>query len=160
MARRTLADEHDLALRADFADFLDTFPQGIRKFPFEVWPKATGKAEPHAGGPDDEHWANEVAEIYGVSALDRLYAKAGSDGGCHLWNVCLLPHAYLVARTHGGDPIVQVTRGKHAGKILLTNHETYYGFFEHLRLFLPSEEEREFLDETRREWRSSASWRS
>lgn len=145
----TLAQEHDLSLRSDFQAYLEAFPAGARKFPLPTWSKAKAKAKPKAA-KGEEHWADDVAEIYGVSALDTLYTKAKKDGDCHFWNVRFLPHAYVIARTAGGDPIVQVTRGKHAGKVLLTNHESYYGFFEHLRVMLPSADEQEFLSETGR----------
>lgn len=145
----TLAEEHDLALRPDFRDFLEAFPSGVRRFPLPAWAKAKRARAPI----NDARWAEDIAEIHGIAALDKLYGKADKDGECHFWNLRFLPHAYVVARSMEGDPIVQVARGRHAGKILRIDHESYHGFLEHLCALIPSASEAEFLAETARNWK-------
>lgn len=67
---------------------------------------------------------SDVANLY----PPRLSEKK-SD---RFWHERLNAHAYPIGNTYGGDPIVQATTGKHAGKIFLTNHECWHGSFEHL----------------------------
>lgn len=87
----------------------------------------TMKCSPESAPPAPyapERYA-QVAEIYGVAELEKLYATELA-----FWHAKLLPHAYLVGVSFSGDPIVQVARGAHAGKVFMTNHETYFGMVD------------------------------
>ncbi|HEX5475005.1 MAG TPA: hypothetical protein VFX12_10120 [Vicinamibacterales bacterium] len=124
-----LGRPHGVRWQADWLRFLERFPQGARLSgdrALPPWPRVTtpGKA------PARANWLGDVAEITGASDLTRQLVQKRPS--LHFWDQRLLRHAYPVARTHGGDPIVQVTSGRHAGHILLTNHDNWDGFFERL----------------------------
>lgn len=86
----------------------------------------------------------QVGSIYGRDHFANLVEEA-EDGGLRFWHVNLLKHAYPVGKSMMGDPIVQVTNGKYKGQIFMTNHEGWYGGFEHFAL--RNEEDFEELEE-------------
>lgn len=98
-----------------------------------AWPPVSVPSRPLSKKELDErdatHFYQHVAGLYGIADLEKMYVDvAKADGGdIGFWHVKLLKHAYVVGASAGGDPIVQVTTGKHAGKIFLTNHESYSG---------------------------------
>lgn len=70
----------------------------------------SGKGKPRA--------SKQVREVYGLEALEL---------GTHaFWEPKLFVHAYPIAESRSGDPIVQVASGRYAGKVFLTNHEGYH----------------------------------
>ncbi|MBX3201190.1 MAG: hypothetical protein KF894_23830 [Labilithrix sp.] len=152
----TLADEFNFVFRKDAAAFLEALPAGVarRKSALPAWPGVVGPCAATATKKSKEYdWRHEVSAIYGTDAMAAIYRKAGRGGDLGFWNLRLVPHAYLVGKTYSGDPIVQVARGRHAGRVLLTNHESYHGFFEHLAALVPTDEQLEFFSETKRVWK-------
>lgn len=125
----TLGRPHGIHWNADWLGFLKRWPEGARVAgdrPLPPWPGVTtpGKI------PKDADWIRDVTEILGASDLTKQLAQKRPS--LHFWDQRLLRHAYPVARTAGGDPIVQVTIGRHAGHILRVGHESWDGFFEQL----------------------------
>jgi len=124
-----LGRPHGIQWNADWLSFLKRWPEGARVSgdrPLPPWPGVTtpGKV------PEGADWIDDVAEIVGASDLTKQLVQKRPS--LHFWDQRLLRHAYPVARTVGGDPIVQVTSGRHAGHILRVGHESWDGFFEQL----------------------------
>jgi hypothetical protein len=156
MSPDDLASEYQFTFRKDAKELLSAFPQGAGHrgtLRLCAWPGVVDACDGSLSKSEDFDWRANVSEIFGVEALDAMYRKAKADGDLGFWNLRLVPHAYVIAKTYGGDPIVQVARGRHAGKVLYTNHESYHGFFEHLASMIPTEEQREFFAETRQVWK-------
>ncbi len=125
---RRLATQRRVDLQPDWRAFSVRVPTSINVAadrPLPEWPGVTTPGR--APGAD---WVDDVAEVFGAEALCRQLAKKRPQ--LHFWDQRLLRHAYPVARTMGGDPIVQVAGGRLAGHVLRTNHENWDGFFEHL----------------------------
>jgi hypothetical protein len=83
-----------------------------------------------------KEWYAQVSSVYDYHTQLKLYADG--DGDLGFWHRALQKHAYIIGASEGGDPIVQVASGKHAGKILLTDHELYYENFRALTLEDPT----------------------
>lgn len=86
-----------------------------------IWPEAS------TGQVDAISSYKHIASIEREAGLVQDIAGADADGEMHFWHCSFLQHAYPIAQTYGGDPIVQIAQGKHAGEIYFANHECWYG---------------------------------
>lgn len=69
-----------------------------------------------------------VNQVFGEDDVIASIAQGEEhDGRMHFWHCSFLRHAYPVAKTILGDPIVQIAQGKHKGQIYLTNHDAWFG---------------------------------
>ena len=88
-----------------------------------------------SGAPESPPMIDDVPGVFSLEDFSSaLEADEDADdpGELHFWHRNLLQHAYVIAKSYGGDPVVQVARGQHAGKVLLTNHEAWHGGFQFL----------------------------
>jgi hypothetical protein len=131
MSKTIVALGRPLGIRwqPDWLRFVKRHPAGVRISVDRALPPWPGVTTP-GKVPKNADWLDDIAEIVGSSQLSRQLAQ--KRPALHFWDQRLLRHAYPIARSHGGDPIVQVTSGRHAGHILRTNHENWFGFFDAL----------------------------
>ena len=113
-----LAKKHGFDLDSGYRTYLRTTPKG-------------GLAEWEGSAAGTPESPAMIGEVPGLFSEEELVAHL-SENKLYFWHHKLLQHAYVIAKSYGGDPVVQVARGKHAGKVLLTNHENLYGGFQFL----------------------------
>ena len=89
-------------------------------------PRAGARATPGSAPA----WAKDVSVLFGANDFIKQLTQKKDDIG--FWDRRLNRFAVAIGRCFDGDVLVQVSGGRHAGHILRTNHDEYYGLFEHL----------------------------
>lgn len=115
-----------LAVRRDYRSFLARCQRDLR--PEDA--RLDNLPSPKTRARRVEWWVEEIAVLLGATSFAKQLARVRNDH--YFWDKRLSPYVYVIGRTYEDDPILQVARGKHAGQILLFDHESYYGSFEEL----------------------------
>ena len=144
MSIQKLISQHGVVPQDDFRTFVEAFPEGVKvdEGPLPRWNAVADTA------PDDDAFVpiDGVRRLFGATQLAEFLGGIDDEGDCGFWHARLLPHAYVIGDSSMGDPIVQVARGRYAGTIIHTNHETYYGGFECLAGGGDEDDREEFVE--------------
>jgi len=82
---------------------------------------------------EDKEWIDEVNELFGANTekYTDLIPSTGQPYD-HFYDVAFGRFFYPIGKDGGGNPMVQITSGKHKGKLAMIDHEVYYGGLESL----------------------------
>lgn len=119
----------EIKLNDDYKSFLADFGNSINELKLSElaeWKELDKVAVNH--NQLDEY--GDISTVYSPNEFKKANTP-DEDNELYFWTVPLLEHAYIIGKGYGGDPIIQVTQGKHKGEIYIVDHEIFYGFYEY-----------------------------